>query len=90
MAFLDIFRSLGRLLSKAFNIVKASGLTDELIDIALKYVRIAATKVADDSAKREWVVEAIKSRGIPGSIARIAVELAYQLYKREVAPKLGK
>ena len=90
MAFLDIFRSIGKLLSKAFNIVKASGLTDELIDIALKYVRIAATKVADDSAKREWVVEAIKSRGIPGSIARIAVELAYQLYKREVAPKLGK
>ena len=75
-------------LKKAFGYAKANGLTDDLVQLALKWVREASKKTVENVEKREWVVEILKAKGIPESIARIAVELAYQLYKKEIVPKL--
>lgn len=75
----------GVLLEKAFHLAKTSGLDDKLIALALPYVKEAASRFADNAARREWVVEALVQRKIPEGIARIAVELAYKLYKAEIA-----
>ena len=75
-------------LKKAFSYAKDNGLTDDLVQLALKWVREASKKSVENPEKREWVVEILKAKGIPESVARIAVELAYQLYKKEIVPKL--
>lgn len=84
MSFLGFFKSVGRLIKKALSYAKASGLTDDLIEIALPYVRKANEKFVDNASRREWVVAVLVARKVPESIARIVVELAYQIYRKEM------
>ena len=76
------------LLKRAFNFAKDTGLTDDVVDLARGWVREVAKQNIDNTAKREQVVAVLVSKGVKENIARIAVELAYLLYKREIAPKL--
>lgn len=75
---------------KAFNLAKSSGLTDDLVQLTLKWVREASKKTVENAEKREWVVEILKAKGLPESVVRIAVELAYQAYRSELKKKLDK
>ena len=77
------------LLDKALVLAKDSGLSDEVVDLALRWVRVAAVQFVDNVERREFVVKTLVDRGIPESISRLAVELAYRLYKKEIAPKIG-
>ena len=73
------------LLKKAFKTAVDAGLTDDVMDLALRWVKVAADMTIEKAEKREWVVQMLKSKGFPESIARLAVELAYQLFKKELA-----
>lgn len=79
----SLFRWIGRLAKKAFGFAKAAGLDDILIGKALELVKQAAGTDQTNHAKREWVVAGLQALGIKESIARLAVELAYQIFKRE-------
>ena len=85
MNFLDIFKKIGKLVASAFGAAKDSGLTDEVVELALKLARQAASMFVNNYEKREWVVDMLKAQGVPESIARIAVELAVQLIKKAAA-----
>lgn len=73
----------GALIGRAFTSAHARGFTDALIQRALPLVRDAADRFVDNAARREWVVQALVKKGVPESLARLAVELAVQLYKDE-------
>lgn len=76
---------LGRLITRALQSSFAHGLNDAVIDAALGYIRTAAAQFTDNTERREWVVQQLMTHlKLPESIARLAVELAIQLYKREV------
>ena len=85
---MNVFGFFAGLAKRAFGFAKANGLNDDLVKLALKWVRIASEKTVDNAEKREWVVQILKAKGLPESVVRIAVELAYQAYKKEVASKL--
>jgi hypothetical protein len=87
--FSSFFQRLGALIKGALGEAVIKGLTDDLIQIALGAVRFAASQFTDNAERREYVVNFLKSRGVPESIARLAVELAVQLYKKEVEPRLS-
>jgi hypothetical protein len=40
----------------------------------------------DNATKREWAVAALIAAKVPESIARLAVELAVQVFKKKLAP----
>lgn len=82
------FRKLGKLTGNAIEIAIVEGLGDELLGEALKWVKVAAQKFSDNDQKREWVVKVLIANGVPGPLARIAVELAVKLFKKELE-KLG-
>ena len=88
MSFLSFLAPLGAFLTKAFKYAKESGLTDELVQIALPFVREANRKFVDNNKRREWVVAVIVQRGVPESIARLVAELAFQIYRKELT-KVG-
>lgn len=79
------FKKIGIVIKDAFIAANGKGLTDAVVSLALVFVKEAATKFADNAEKREWVVGLLVAKGVPESIARLAVELAYQLFKKEVA-----
>ncbi len=79
------FKKLGTLAVKALGIAGDAGLTNDIIADALYWVKVASTRLADNAQKREFVVQMIMSKGIPEYIARLAVELAYTLFKKEIA-----
>lgn len=83
------FGFIGGIIQKAFGLAKASGLTDDLVQLALKWVRQVADQTVEKAEKREIVVKVLVARGVPESIARIATELAYQLWKKEVGSKIS-
>ena len=85
MWLIDFFKALGRLAKRAFSVAQERGLTDDLIQMALGFVSQAAGELTDNDARREWVVQQLVQRGIPESIARLAVELAVQLFKKQTA-----
>ena len=84
----SFFKGIGKLLGKAFHIAQSLGLDDDLIRLALPYVRQADKKFVDNAERREWCVNVLKAMKVPEMVARIAVEFAYGLYKKEKA-KLG-
>ena len=85
MSFFSFLKPLGAFLSRAFKYAKESGLTDELVAMALPLIREANRKFVDNAKRREWVVAILVSRGVPESIARLVVELAFQVYRKELA-----
>lgn len=83
MGFWDFFKTFGRL---AFGYAKDAGLTDATIQLALKYVRLAEAEFETDYQKREWVIAQLR-KVVPESIARLALELAIQLFHKELDSK---
>ena len=82
MNILELFKRLGALIWRAINAAEASGLTDQIVEMALPLVLRAAVELATNEARREWVVATLIANGIPESVSRIAVELAVQIVKR--------
>lgn len=78
------FKKIGSFISKIWGAAEKLGLTDELVKIALGWVKVADEKYVDNAEKREWVVGILKAKGIPESIARLAVELAVRAFKSEL------
>lgn len=83
------FKKVKGLLAKAWGLAEAAGVNDEILEFALKWIRIANTKYIDNTERREFVVSLLVGKKIPESIARLIVELAYQLYRKEVSKKIG-
>lgn len=79
------FGFLGGLVKRAFAAAQANGLTDRVVADALSLARAASTGFADNAERREWVVAQLRAAKVPDSIARMAVEAAVQLLKRELA-----
>ena len=78
----NFFGKIGKLIAYA----GLKGLTDELVEVAKAWVKIAAGKELDNTQKREFVVKILASKfpAIPESIIRLAVELAVQAVKKEL------
>ena len=88
MFLFDFFKKIGNMVMRAVRYADSAGLDDALISTALSWVKVAAAKFTDNSERREFVVKMLLARGIPESVARLALELAVRLYKKEVEPKL--
>ena len=87
MSFSSFVGGLWGHISKAFSAAQAAGLTDSLVQLALPLIREANLKFVDNTERREWVVTQLAKGGVPESIARLAVELAFQLYRKELAKR---
>ena len=74
---------IGSLIGRAVTSAAVRGLKDKLVTKALLFVRQAAANFPDNMERREWVVALLVREGVPESLARLAVELAVQLYKDE-------
>ena len=74
-------KKIGTLVWKALDAAGAKGLTDEVLQLAIKWAKVAAGKQLDNAQRREFVVGILTAKGIPESIARLAVELAVQAIK---------
>ena len=83
------FAKLGKLVGKGIQAAVDAGLTDELLRLTLSLVRQANDKYVDPAEKREFVVKFLKEKGVPEYIARIAVELAYRMFKKNVQDRYG-
>jgi len=83
MGLLAVFKKLGHLIKAAFGFAQSAGLTDALVEDTVALVAEAQRNLSDNAAKREWVVAALRAMGIKESIARLAVELAVQIWKRK-------
>ena len=85
MNFLSFFKPFASLLKKAFNLAVEVGVTDDLIDLALKWARVAETKFVDNEKKRAFVLKMLVAKtGLPESICALALELAIRLLKKEL------
>ena len=73
------FKKLGKL---AAGLIDELGLTDEIVELAKKLAQEAEAKFLDNTEKREWVVRALVSVGVPGPLARVATELGVRLLKK--------
>jgi hypothetical protein len=82
MGLLAPFKALGKLFGRIFGVAKERGLTEDLVRDTVTLVETAAAKFTDTRERREWVVAALQAMGIAESIARLAVELAVQIWKR--------
>lgn len=72
-------------IKQALGSAQARGLTDDVTALALQWVKVAAGKALSNTDKREFVIAVLKSKGVPESIARLAVELGVSLLKAELA-----
>ena len=79
-----LFKKANTLLRKVWGLIEVAGVNDEIIEFALKWIKVANTKFIDNAERREWVVAILRERKIPESVARLIVELAFQLYRKEV------
>lgn len=75
----------GGLLARVFLTAQQNGLTDDIQEKAVALVTQAAGLFDDNAKRREWVIVGLTEFGVPESIARLALELAVQLIKREAA-----
>jgi hypothetical protein len=74
---------IGGILKRAFAFAQEQGLSDDIIQAALKLVKEAAERFQDNTERREWVIAGLRAFGIPERIARLAVELAVVIWKKE-------
>lgn len=79
-----LIKPFGPLIGIAIGRAISYGLNDELLKLALSYVKEAAKKEVDKAERREWVVGLLVAKKVPESIARLIVEIAYQLYLKEL------
>ena len=76
------FRGVGKLLGKALGIVRDQ-ITEADLARGMALVQDAESKFLDNAQRREWVVARLKALGVPEFLARIIVELALRLVKKE-------
>ena len=77
-------RSLGYWTERALK-VAGHVTSDGHLLLALKFIEDAAARLGDSTTRREWVVAQLMAKAhIPESVARLVVELAYQLYKDRI------
>lgn len=69
----------------ALDYANKSGLTDEIVNIALGYAQQAEAQYVDNAQKQQFVFAALTAKGIPPAIANLAIELAVQLIHKGVA-----
>ena len=84
---MNLFSFIRSLLSRVFAAAKSAGLSDALVDQALLLARVAGEKFVDNRDRREWVTAVLVARGVPESLARLALELAVQLMKAQLKAK---
>lgn len=80
---MNVFKWLGGLLGKAFSAAKKSGLTDEVMGLALDYAKAQVGQAFTNNTKRDRAVSYLVGKGIKESIARFAVESAVQIIKEK-------
>ena len=81
----EFAQHLGSAIVKGLGYATAKGLTDDLINIAVGEAKRAATSIADNQERRDWVVAQLEARGVPESVARFATEWAVQIIKAETS-----
>jgi hypothetical protein len=79
---LKIFKKIGAFVGRAFGLAQDNGLDDKTLEYAVELARRAAALFVNNAERREWVVKALMAVGVKESIARLAVELAVQVIKR--------
>ena len=79
----------GKLVAKGWQLLQEAGLDDDVLRLALPLVKRANEKYIDNPSRREWVVEGLVAHKVPEGVARIALELALSLWRKELA-NLGK
>ena len=81
----SLLKRIGSLLMQAFKLADEVGITDELLDLAIKWAKVAEEKFVDNTARREFVVKMLVTKAkVPESVARLAVELAVRLLKKQL------
>ena len=83
MSFFGFFRRIGVLVKKALGLVEEL-VSEQTLALAVVWVRVAAGKFLDNAKRREFVVEILMARGVPESVARLAVELAVRIVKQDL------
>lgn len=80
------FKKLGKFVWEGLEQAGVKGLTDELVQEALAWAKVAAQQALSNDKKREFVVRALVARFplVPESVIRLAVELAVQILKKQV------
>ena len=79
-----VFIGIGKGLLAALRFAERHGLTDDLLDLALRHVIDAQAQFASNDERREYVVRKLQGPFVPESVARLAVELAVARYKATV------
>lgn len=84
--FKKVGKGIGKLAKLAYGYAENLGLDDDIIGLALKYVKLAEASYVDNVEKREFVVGLLKKAfpQLPESVLRYAVETAFQLLKHEL------
>ena len=78
------FGVIGRGLMRAVTVAAASGLDDDLFDLAVGFVTKANVRFASTDERREWALEQLRAHGVKESIGRLAIEMAVQAYKAKI------
>ena len=79
------FSSHGDEILLALEYAQSKGLTPEVVSLAIRWARFAEEHWKTNVDRRNWVVNALVTRGVPESIARTACELAVQYIQAETA-----
>lgn len=80
-----VFAVIGKALVRVFKVAEERGLTEEIVTQAEGLVGEAQKQFNDNATRREWAVAALIAAKVPESIARLAVELAVQVFKSKLA-----
>jgi hypothetical protein len=80
-----VFVAIGKALVRVFKVAEERGLTEDIVNHAEALVGEAQKQFNDNNTKREWAVAALIAAKVPESIARLAVELAVQVFKKKLA-----
>lgn len=76
-------KRLSSFIGRILRFAESRGLTDDLVDLALRLVAQAQVQFPNNEARLAFVLDQIHLKThVPESVARLAVELAIQAYKR--------
>lgn len=88
MSIKSFFSRVKTTLQKGWELLQRAGLDDEVMSLAQRYVKTAATKYVDNNERREWVLRVLVDHKVPEGVARVAIELALKLLKQEISDRL--
>ena len=81
-----VLTGMGSLLSQGLSVARAV-VPHDVLKMAYEWALVAAEEYADNDTRRAFVIRMLVARGVPESVARLAVELAVQLIKKERGAK---